>query len=174
MAQRRTRDASLGTAHHPDHVGHDADVDRRCRRGCPQELAMALTLSRWIAATVLGCAALTTGAIVRDGRERDKRVVVRPSTESAVLGSARDRYGDAHRRWRALARRDSILIARGTRHARHSTPMVQVSGGLGGETRTAVERIVLRQWHALRIDSARTPTTIAVVREWEPDSAMAG
>jgi hypothetical protein len=135
---------------------------------------MALTLSRWIMAVAVGCAAITAAVIVRDGREREARVSAERSAESRALARTRLQYRRTHQRWRSLARRDSIVAAREGRRSSRAGELVVVAGaGLGSEVRAAIERLARRQWHALRIDSARVPTTVAMVREWERDSSIA-
>jgi hypothetical protein len=127
---------------------------------------MALTLPRWIMTTVLACAAITTAAIVSADRERPARPASDELPEVRARSRAWLQYVRAHRRWRSLARRDSILPTfSGRIGPAAGAPVIRAGSGISAPTVAALDRLVRRQWRALAIDSARYPVAIAIVRE---------
>ena len=127
---------------------------------------MALTSQRWILAALLGCGAIAAGLVSpRHTVEADSV----ESPEQMHLRRVQRRTFDAARRWKATARRDSLLSALGATGSRHSGSAIVVTDPrLPEPHRLLIERAVERQWRMLHIDSALVPVSLAVVVDTVP------
>jgi hypothetical protein len=134
-------------------------------RTFPEELAMALTISRWIACVAAVCTLVTAAAMTADPSEPAEDT----SRPESIDPELRRRVVTAARRWEALVRRDSAVagIARASALPA-SAPLLVIDPLLPATHRSVIERAVARQWSALRIGTARVPVAIAVVIDTMP------